>query len=188
MPTALSDPSTTLYAILGVFSLVLGIVALRKQRRTDLINFAIPAVAFLALVIIDHLYESPREQIVVAVGEMEAGTQNKKLDDVFKHVSDKFQYKFQNVTMDKKGLQEKARQAESISSWEGIKVNALTRDRFRQLDVDTAEQRFDVQPLRLPGNEYRFECVATFKKEGEAWRLAGFKLFKDGQEVTPPGG
>jgi hypothetical protein len=42
-------------------------------------------------------------------------------------------------------------------------------------------------PLGLPGNEYRYQCTATFKNEGGQWRLVGFTLHKDGQEVSPPG-
>ena len=184
MPTALSDPTTALYTILAAITLVLGIIALRRQKRSDLINFAIPAVALIALFIIDRMVESPREQIVKNIEEMETATQTKKLDDVFKHVSDKFEYK----SLDKKGLRDKAAMAESVPNWQGIKVpdDSIKRDGFVQKG-DTAEQKFDVMPLGFPGNEYRYECIATFKNEGGQWRLTGCKFMKDGQEVTPPG-
>ena len=184
MPTALSDPTTALYTILAAITLMLGVIALRRQKRSDVINFAIPAVALAALFIIDRMVESPREQIVKNLQEMEAASQNKKLDELFSHVSDKFQYK----TLDKKGLRDKANQAESLPNWQGIKIGAgtLNRDGFAIKD-DTAEQKFEVMPIGLPGNEYRYECTATFKNEGGKWRLIGCKFFKDGQEVTPPG-
>lgn len=192
MPTALSDPSTSLYLILGAVTVVLGAVAARRQRRSDLLNFAIPAGLLLALFLIDLAFESPREQVVRALKEMEAGTQNKKYDDVFKHVSDKFQYK----TLDKKALQQAARSADSIPNWEGVVLLDVTRDRFSQPDKETAVQVFEVKPLRLPGDEYLFQCEAIFKLESGQWRLTGCTFFKTrvengkrvrAEEVTPPG-
>jgi hypothetical protein len=183
MPTVLSDPSGTLYGVLGAVVVIFGAIAVRRQKRSDVINFAIPAILLLALFLIDLAFESPREQIEKVIKEMEAGTQNKKHEDVFKHVSESFKYK----TLDKKGLQEKARLVESIPNWEGIKVASLERKGFVQKDDNTAEQQFEVHPVRLGTGEYRYDCVATFKKEGGQWRLVGFRLLKDGQEVTPPG-
>jgi hypothetical protein len=183
MPTALSDPSPTLYLILGVLVVILGAVAVRRQRRTDLINFLIPAALLAALFVIDRLVESPREQLVVTLREMETATQNKKHADVFKHVSNDFKYK----SLDKKGLQERAQLVEALPNWEGIKVIDLNREGFVQKDANTVEQRFDVQPLRMPGTEYRYECVATFKNENGKWMLTTFRLTKDGAEVSLPG-
>jgi hypothetical protein len=182
MPTLLSDPSTSLYVILGVISVILGSIALRRQKRSDAINFAIPLAALVALFLIDYFVESPREQVVKAIQEMETATQNKKHEDVFKHVSEKFQYE----SLDKKGLQEKAKHAESIEMWKGIRVAGLQRKGFT-LKGDIAEQKFYVEPLGYPVGEYQFDCTAFFKKEGERWMLTGFIIEKNGQKVTPPG-
>ena len=90
--------------------------------------------------------------------------------------------------MDKKAFSDATKFAEGMPDWQGIKVIGLNRDGFNLMDDKvTAEQKFEVQPLRLPGTEYRYDCIATFKKEGEQWKLIGFKLMKDGQEVSPPG-
>ncbi|HKB01869.1 MAG TPA: hypothetical protein VKD90_06595 [Gemmataceae bacterium] len=183
MLTELADPSPTLYVILGAIAVVLGAIAFRRQKRSDVINFAIAAMVLLALFLIDLAVESPREQIFKSIQEMETATQNKKHADVFKHVSDSFKYR----SWDKKGLQEKAQLVEVLPNWEGIKVLGLNRKGFDKKDTTTAEQRFEVQPLRMPGTEYRYDCIATFKKEGDQWRLIGFRLEKDGKEVTPPG-
>src|SRR5262249_25495090 len=63
MPTVLSDPSPTLYVILGALVIIFGAIAARRQKRSDVINFAIPAVLLLALFLIDRAFESPREQV-----------------------------------------------------------------------------------------------------------------------------
>src|SRR5215216_2089479 len=115
MPTAFSDPSPTLYLILGILVVILGAIALRRQRRSDVINFLIPAALLLALFLIDQAVESPREQIVSSIREMETATQNKHHADVFKHVSNDFKYK----SLDKKQLQDKAQLVESLPNWEG---------------------------------------------------------------------
>jgi hypothetical protein len=183
MPTAFSDPSPTLYLILGILVVILGAIALRRQRRSDVINFLIPAALLLALFLIDLAVESPREQVVASIREMETATQNKKHSDVFKHVSNDFRYK----SLDKKQLQDRAQLVEALPNWEGLKVTDLSREGFVQKDANTAEQRFDVMPLRMPGTEYRYECVATFKNENGRWMLTTFRLTKDEHEVNPPG-
>ena len=53
--------------------------------------------------------------MVRTLKEMETASQAKRYDDLFKHVSDKFQYK----SLDKKGLREKANLAEKAISRRG---------------------------------------------------------------------
>ena len=116
MPTFLSDPSTALYADpRGGRPGHSACVAARRQRRTDLINFLIPAAILLALFLIDETYESPREAVARKLKEMESASQAKKYDDLFKHVSDSFQYK----SLDKKGLRDRAEPGRSGTSRRG---------------------------------------------------------------------
>jgi len=187
MPTFLSDPATALYVVLAVAVLVTGVLAARRQRRTDVINFAIPAVALLALFVIDQVYESPRETVARTLKEMESASQGRKYDELFKHVSEKFQYK----SLDKKGLREKANLAEGYFP-EGVRIWNVNRANFKQIDESTIEQEFDVQPVNHP--EGRYQCVGVFKKEADGeWRMVTFRLYpvvgggEGRQEVTPPG-
>jgi hypothetical protein len=185
MPTFLSDPSTALYAILGVVVLVTGVLAARRQKRSDLINSAIPAAVLLAVFLIDRFVESPRESVGRILREMEAASQARKYDDLFKHVSDHFQYK----SLDKKGLRERANLAEGYFP-EGIRIWNVTRQNFKH-EGNTIEQEFDVQPVNSP--QFRYQCVGVFQKEGDAWKLTTFRLYpvvgggEGRQEVTPPG-
>jgi len=187
MPTFLSDPATALYVVLAVAVLVTGVLLAKRQRRTDLINFAIPAVALLALFVIDQVYESPRETVARTLKEMESASQGRKYDELFKHVSEKFQYK----SLDKKGLREKANLAEGYFP-EGVRIWNVNRANFKQIDESTIEQEFDVQPVNHP--EGRYQCVGVFKKEADGeWRMVTFRLYpvvgggEGRQEVTPPG-
>jgi ketosteroid isomerase-like protein len=171
MPTAFSDPSTTLYVILGVLVVIFGSVAVRRQRRSDVINLAIPAALLLALFLIDQAVESPREVAVRKIKEMGTASREKKADDLFRHVSDSFKYR----SLDKKGLRDRARQAEAMG-FGGIAEYDVARSGFKTIDENTVEQGFRVKHTGQP--EVHFYVVATFKKDPDGeWRLATFKLF-----------
>jgi hypothetical protein len=187
MPTFLADPSIALYAILGVITLVLGAVAARRQKRSDVINFGIAAAILLALFLIDRAFESPREAVARKLKEMEAASQANKYDELFKHVSDKFQYK----GMDKKALRDKANLATNYFP-EGVRIWNVNRANFRPVDDTTIEQEFDVQPVNSP--QFRHQCVGVFKKEADGeWRMTTFRLYPvvsegaERQEVSIPG-
>lgn len=183
MPTFLSDPSTTLYAILGVAVLVTGVLAARRQKRSDLINFLIPAAALAAVVGCDLAFESPRESIVGVLKGIESASQSKDYDTAFGHISDNFKYH----SLDKPGLRERARQLQALSQVEGVKIVGMDRKGFDKKDDTTFEQAFEIMPLGVPGNTYRYDCVGTFRKENDRWRLIGIVFKQNGQEVTPPG-
>src|SRR2546422_3365547 len=129
MPTFLADPSTALYAILGVVTLVLGVVAARRQKRSDAINFVIAAAILLAVFLIDRAYESPREAVARKLKEMESASQANRYDELFRHVSDKFQYK----SLDKKALRDKANMATTFFP-EGVRIWNVGRPNFKQID------------------------------------------------------
>jgi len=187
MPTALSDPSPTLYLILWVVTVIFAAVAARRQRRSDLINFLIPAALLLALFLIDWAFESPREVVVRKLKEMESASQAHKYDELFKHVSDSFRYK----SLDKKGLRDKAGQAEAYFP-DGVRIWNATRANHKEMADGTLEQEFDVQPVGSP--QFRYQCVGVFKKDRDGeWRLVTFRLYPvvgggpERQELTPPG-
>ena len=171
MPTLLSDPTRAMYIVLGAMVVILGATALRRQKKSDVITFAVAAVLLLVLYIIDRSFESPREQVVRNIQEMGAASQSKKYDDLFKHVSDSFDYK----GLDKKALREKARLAEQY--FDGIEAWDYGRNDFKIVDDTTVTQGFLVQPKNSGNPAYQRYVVATFKKEGEAWRLKKFALY-----------
>jgi hypothetical protein len=185
MPTALSDPTTTFYVILGAITVIFGAIALRRQKRSDLINFAIPAVALVALFVIDRMVESPREQAVRKIQEMGTASRDKKFDELFKHVSDSFKHK----SLDKKGLRELANSAEG-RGFGGIAEYDLARSGFKEIDANTIEQGFRVKHNGTP--ELHFYVYATFKKEADGeWRLTTFELadpvnVKDKKDLPVP--
>jgi hypothetical protein len=187
MPTILADPPTVVYAILGVMVLILGVLAAKRQKKADVLTFGVAAAVLLAVFLIDWMVESPRETIARTLKEMETASQARKYDELFKHVSEKFQYK----SLDKKALRERAAVAEGYFP-EGVRIWNVTRSNFNQVDDNTVEQEFDVQPVNSP--QFRYQCVGVFKKEGDGeWKMTTFRLYNvvnNGparEEVTPPG-
>ena len=162
-------------------------VAFRRQKKANGIAFAVAALVLGLVILIDVLVESPRETVARTLKEMEAASQGRKYDELFKHVSDKFQYH----ALDKKALREKADLAEQFFP-EGVRIWNVTRGNFNPVDDTTVEQEFDVQPVNNPA--FRYQCVGVFKKEVDGrWRMTTFRLYpvvNDGpgrSEVTPPG-
>lgn len=189
MPTLLADPTSTMYIVFGAMVVILGALALRRQKKSDVITFVVAAIALLALYLVDLTNESPREQVVRKLKEMEVSSQAKSYDDVFKHISDSFQYK----TLDKKALREKARMAENYFP-EGVRIWNTGRSNYKLMQDGSIEQEFDVQPVNNP--QFRHQCVGVFKKDPDGeYRLTTFRLYavvgssSDGkrEEVTVPG-
>jgi len=188
MPTFLSDPPRTMYIVFGAMVVILGAMALRRQKKSDVITFVIAAVLLLVLYLIDRSYESPREQVVRKIQEMGTASQSKKYDDLFKHVSESFKYK----NLDKNGLREQARIAERY--FDGIEAWDYSREDFKPIDDNTVQQGFLVQPKNSGNPGFQRYVVATFKKEGEEWKLITFALYdpikktNDAEQGIPGGG
>lgn len=70
MPNVLSDPPFLLYAILFIGFVIAGAVWYRLRSRKSLIAVAILALLLGALILIDRLVESPREESVRRVEAM----------------------------------------------------------------------------------------------------------------------
>ena len=86
-------------------------------------------------------------------------------------VSESFKYR----SLDKKGLRERAKQAEAIG-FGGVSEYDLARSGFKPVDDTTVEQGFRVKHNGTP--EIHFYVIGTFKKDADGeWRLVTFKLF-----------
>jgi hypothetical protein len=171
MPDLLADPTTTMYVVFGAMVVVLGALALRRQKKSDVITFVVGAVLLLALFLVDRAFESPRESAVRVIQEMGTASRAKKHEDLFKHVSSSFKYR----SLDKAGLQERAKLAEAMG-FAGIAEYDLARSGFKKIDDSTVEQGFRVKHTGYP--ELHFYVVGTFKKDPDGeWRLTTFKLF-----------
>ena len=187
MPTLLSDPSTTFYAFLGIMAIVLVGLWLRSRKRGDLIRALLGVALLGAAISIDQFVESPREEATRKIGEMCKSTQDKKWDDVFKHVSDSFRYK----EVDKKTFREKAKSIEGLPEFKGVTVWDFARADFKQIDDKNLQLGFRAQLRDLPISQSYI--LATFAKEADGqWRMSGFKRYDPakqtlGEQLPVPG-
>jgi hypothetical protein len=161
MPTFLSDPPSKLYIILGFVTALLGAIWFLKRTRGPLLGAIGAGLVLLAFFLCDKFFESPREEASRKIVEISAATKARKLDDAFKHVSESFQYH----GMDKKGLHEKAKWAESFQMWNGIDVSDLDRTDWKMLDDNRVQIGFDMWPAGYGLPQYRFHAKATFQKD-----------------------
>jgi hypothetical protein len=92
MPTALSDPSPTLYLVLVVVTVVTGALWVRNRSRSSLVNFGIAAGVLALLFLIDWTFESPREQAVRRIEDVSAAINARDFDRMLTHFSETFNY------------------------------------------------------------------------------------------------
>ncbi|WP_020468901.1 hypothetical protein [Zavarzinella formosa] len=181
MPTFLSDPSTSTYAILAVIVFITGVLAAKSRRKKHIIPFSLALAALVALFLIDKFEESPREATVRKIAEMGAATRAKNYNDLVKNVSETFAH----GSLDKKGLKALGEKVNHIGSWEGIEAWEATRANFKEVNDSTVEQGFLVQPVGMP--QFQKFCIGTFKKDADGeWRLSGFKLYNPLQRTNGP--
>ncbi|MCE9529582.1 MAG: hypothetical protein K8T89_00345 [Planctomycetes bacterium] len=174
MPSALSDPSPTLFVFVIIIVALLGLFWLRSKKTGDLVRFLAGAGALLALFLIDRFVESPREQMVRKVEEMAKSSQDKKWEDVFLHVSDSFKYKtMAGGEIDKKVLREKVKQADSIPEFSGFGVSNLHRAEFRPIDDKNAKIGFSARVKHI-----EHWIIAVFTKDADGqWRMSEFTAY-----------
>src|SRR5438046_2655014 len=93
MPTFLSDPSPTTYAIVAIMVAALAGIYLRSRKRKDLYPLIGGVAVLIAVIAIDRFIESPREAAMRKMQEMSAASANRKWDDAFRNISESFSYK-----------------------------------------------------------------------------------------------
>jgi len=189
MPTALSDPSSTLYAILVVIVFVLAALWFRSRTRGNLIRLLIAASALLALFVIDRLFESPREEATRKLHEMAEASQQKNWNSMFQNVSDTFKYKDPGGTeMDKESFRKWAKLLETMPEFKGVLVWDFNRADFRPIDNDNFKIGFRAKLKDVPMRDSWI--VATFHRDPDGeWRMSSFNRYngvKQDRNDNPP--
>lgn len=194
MPTALSDPSPTLYGILVIITLVMAGIWVRTRTRNNLTRFLIALGALGAVYLIDKLVESPREESSRKVEEMAKASRDKNWDDLFKNVSDSFTYKGPaGSEHNKTSFRELFKAIEAMyPDFKGLVILDIHRADYRVVDEKTGTVGFTVMSRDNP--TIRMYIVATFRKEADGqWRMIDFKGYDElkqehrGPQVPIPG-
>jgi hypothetical protein len=171
----------TVYALLAVAAIVLGILWWRERKPRYLFGIGVVLALMAVYSVLDWAVETDREQIVRKVREMSAAVHAGNIDALFKDISDQFkspQGRDMQATRDfARGMIE-SKQVTEVTVWD-FHFNGDI-DRARPVEVV-----FQVKPRGSVGVGVEglfFRCVATFVHEGNGgWRLHGCKLFPPGQ-------
>jgi hypothetical protein len=176
MPTFLSDPSPTLYAILAIMVLALVALWFRGRKRGDLIRLTAGVAILAAVALIDYFVESPREESTRKTEEIRAATAAKNINDVAKHISESFSYQGKN----KAWLLDKARIAYQYPEFAGVGMSGFSRAEFKTIDSEKIQIGFEAWLNGFPlGNNFRFYVWATYVKDPDGqFRMQTFDLFE----------
>jgi hypothetical protein len=120
MPTFLSDPPQAVYLILAGFLVAVGLVWLNRRGRKSLAVFVGVLVLVLLVVLLDRIFESPREEAVRRVQAMAKAADAKDTEAFVAHVADTVVYRGANGEF------------------------TISRDRLRQLPFWSLLRQFNV--------------------------------------------
>ena len=192
MPTFLSDPSPTLYLILGVITVVLGVLALRSKRKRETIAFVIFALLLVGPFVCDKLFDSPREHSIKTMKQIQDASAAKNWDVAFGQISDSFRYNGPtgDANIDKKKLRAMLHGVEPMIE-KGLFFRDFHRDDFRMINETHLEMGFSAGAVGIPQSNRFVVGIFVLDPDGE-WRLQGFRIYesaqsRDGQEQGIPG-
>ncbi len=92
MPTFLSDPPTSVYLLLSAVLLVAGFIWSSQRSRKSLIAFACVLGVVALVVLLDRLFESPREEAVRRVQAMMKAADARDPDAFLRNVAPSIEY------------------------------------------------------------------------------------------------
>lgn len=181
MPVFLSDPSPTLVLLLGALAIIAGAVAAIRRSRKAAIPFAVFLLLTLLLVICDKVAESPREAATKTMQSIATATQNKQPDAVVSHLADSFSYKGMRKAEVKKLLED----LNAFSGWSGAVLTDFDHADAEYLGADGIKIGFVSRPLNIPSPAYIYYTKATFRKQGNEWKLSAIEFRPDNNREGP---
>jgi hypothetical protein len=167
MPTFLSDPSTSVYLLLGTAAIVAGAVWLSGRSRKALVATAVCGLLLGLVYLIDFLVESPREQAVRKMRELALATQTNDSPGITRHFAEQFRY---GSTTKKQVAEQIQRVKGRFPGWNGGAVWGFDRESFEQLSETQLKIGFSGQAKDFPQTQHYL--VATYQKEPDGeWRI-----------------
>ena len=173
MPTFLSDPSFTLYVALTLGAFVTGGLLVRKQDRGSMVRAGIAVLLLLMLFLCDRLSESPREEAVRRIQTMATAANARNWDEVFVHISDKFQYdRFDKKTF-RDMVDQRAHQHTAT-----VHFKDFDRNNFEELPDGQLRQGFVAQLSTPTVDRVPLYVQATFGRDADGqYRMRGFTIY-----------
>ena len=182
MPTFLSDPTPTHFVVLFVFVVVAVGVWWRNRDRRSLILLAAAGLLLGGLFLTDMLAESPREEAVRRIEEIQAAVNAHKWENALPHFADSFRYRGRT----KKDLAAAAgrvnREVLTATTWD-----------FARDQVEHPDERHVVIGFMARGESqfgaYGAYFRVTFEKQADGtWKISTFEAYQDPlrRDTDPP--
>lgn len=193
MPTFLSDPPQSVYLLLFAAVLVSGAVWFnRRDNRRALVVFGSIGALFAVLLLLDLLFESPREESVRAVQTMVQAANTRDTNAFVAHVADTLEYQGEStpVSLTREqvrvgGFWNNLRQFDArVAAWD------FSRDDVRDAGANAIEIGF-LAKGEARGQQAPLYFRATFARQPDGkmrlTRLATFDpLQRENQRKTIP--
>jgi hypothetical protein len=96
MPTVIADPPQTIYLLLAAGVIVSGLVWFNRRGRRPLYVFLGVLAVTLLVVLLDRVFESPREEAVRRVHAMMAAADQRDPESFASHLADRVTYQGDN--------------------------------------------------------------------------------------------
>lgn len=173
MPVFLSDPSSTTYLVLAALVIVAGAVAARWQDRKRVVAFAVALLLLGGVILLDRVYDSPREEAVAATTAIVNAVTQRNTDTFLSHVSDSF---------DARGLKKAdLRRAVEMARQFDVKVVTWNFDRNRVVYHDGPPPAVDIEfdaKAEGPGGTVPKHVKATFVRDPDGkYRMRTFATY-----------
>lgn len=181
MLESIVDASATIYLVLAVVALILGVLLWRTRQRKYAIGLGIVALLAVAVFVLGHFVETDRERIEKTMSIMEAAVRRQEVSQIFERISKEFQYH----SYTKESF--RTRVARDIARVQNFRVSNL-----EVTEVSRAQRTGKITFLvkgNVEGVEAFYKCEAVFVLDPDnVWRLKTFELFgimDDPAKATP---
>jgi hypothetical protein len=183
----LTDNSTTLSILLGLIAAALAMIW-RSNRQKKYLGYAVGALLLIGLIwVLSRFHISDSKQLEMNVHAMANAVVDGKVDDLFKHISNDFQYK----GMTRKELYEKSQAAILLHKVKEVHIANFDVQELSRTNK-TAKTRFRVSAQAAGVDRpYFFVTQADFVLEGDQWKLKSMRFYNplvdQDKEIDLPG-
>ncbi len=196
MPSWLVDDPTTVYLVLGLLALVLGVVWWMNRgedfgkkrlgwlrgliaRRLTLNQFCamgLTLIAVLAVVVLllGIFVDTDQRRIQRAIREMSDGVRERNVDKIFSHISNQFNLAGRTKESFRPMVEGYIRNGDitEVAAW-GFEEPEFTKDNEAKIEFMIKPKGSLIKPQAW------FRCVATFVRDPDGqWRLRTFSVFE----------
>jgi hypothetical protein len=193
MPTFLADPPQVVIVLLVAGLLVTGLIWLNRRGRKVAIAFLVLLALTCLVVLVDRLFESPREEAVRRVQAMVAAADHHDPDAFVAHVADTVEYKGESQTP-AKFTRDQLRRHPFWNLLRQFNAHVAAWDFSRDDVTYPARQSVEVGFLakgEADGKPFPMYFRATFQRQADGQlklvRLASFDAVTRNKPVSVPG-